>query len=141
MFFAAGREGGICKMNWEGIVIGAVSFLVIGLFHPIVIKCEYHLSKKAWPLFLVAGIVFAGLSLAFSRTLWSAVLGVTSFSCFWSILELYEQEKRVQKGWFPANPKRASSQAQQKEPVQPEGEQGTDPAADREKQKEPECAE
>ena len=32
-----------------------------------------------------------------------AVLGVT---CLWSIKELFEQEERVKKGWFPANPKR-----------------------------------
>ena len=32
-----------------------------------------------------------------------AVLGVTFL---WSIKELFEQEERVKKGWFPANPKR-----------------------------------
>ncbi|OYP40493.1 hypothetical protein CG709_05125 [Lachnotalea glycerini] len=30
----------------------------------------------------------------------------TGFSCFWSVQELVEQEKRVEKGWFPKNPKR-----------------------------------
>ncbi|MDE7418663.1 MAG: DUF4491 family protein [Muribaculaceae bacterium] len=34
------------------------------------------------------------------------LLGVTAFSCFWSILEVKEQRERVRKGWFPANPKR-----------------------------------
>ena len=28
-------------------------------------------------------------------------LGVLGVSCFWSIKELKEQEKRVAKGWFP----------------------------------------
>jgi len=27
-------------------------------------------------------------------------------SCLWSILELFEQEERVKKGWFPKNPKK-----------------------------------
>ena len=45
-------------MNLTGIIIGAISFLSIGM------------------------------------------------SSWWSILELFEQEKRVQKGWFPANPAR-----------------------------------
>ncbi|MBQ5864199.1 MAG: DUF4491 family protein, partial [Bacteroidales bacterium] len=27
-------------------------------------------------------------------------------SSFWSILEVFEQKKRVEKGWFPKNPKR-----------------------------------
>jgi hypothetical protein len=31
---------------------------------------------------------------------------VFSFSCFWSILELFEQRERVRKGWFPKKPKR-----------------------------------
>ena len=29
-----------------------------------------------------------------------------AFSSFWSILELFQQEKRVERGWFPKNPKR-----------------------------------
>lgn len=33
--------------------------------------------------------------------LWSVSLGVLGVSCFWSIKELKEQEKRVAKGWFP----------------------------------------
>ena len=36
----------------------------------------------------------------------STVLGVLAFSLFWSIGELFEQVKRVQRGWFPRNPKR-----------------------------------
>ncbi|MDE6270388.1 MAG: DUF4491 family protein, partial [Muribaculaceae bacterium] len=37
---------------------------------------------------------------------WSALLGVTAFSSFWTILEIFEQRERVRKGWFPANPAR-----------------------------------
>jgi hypothetical protein len=36
----------------------------------------------------------------------SSAFAVIGMSSWWSILELIEQEKRVQKGWFPANPKR-----------------------------------
>ena len=36
----------------------------------------------------------------------SSMLGVTAFSAFWSIKELFEQRQRVLKGWFPKNPKR-----------------------------------
>ncbi|MBO7458075.1 MAG: DUF4491 family protein [Paludibacteraceae bacterium] len=28
----------------------------------------------------------------------------TACSSFWSILELFEQKKRVERGWFPKNP-------------------------------------
>ena len=30
--------------------------------------------------------------------------GVVAFSCFWSILELFQQRKRVDRGWFPKGP-------------------------------------
>jgi hypothetical protein len=36
----------------------------------------------------------------------SVILGVIAFSSFWSILELFQQKKRVEHGWFPKNPKR-----------------------------------
>lgn len=57
-------------------------------------------------MFAIAGIAFGILSLLIENITVSAVMGVTSFSSFWSILELYEQEKRVERGWFPKNPRR-----------------------------------
>lgn len=93
-------------MQSEGILIGLSSFLVIGLFHPIVIKAEYHWTKKCWPLFLLVGLALLVWSVFLESTLWSAIVGVTGFSCLWSIKELFEQAERVRKGWFPANPKR-----------------------------------
>ncbi len=92
-------------MDWTGIILGASAFVIIGAFHPIVIKAEYHLGKGCWWMFCLAGLGFCAASL-FTRGVLSAVLGVIGFSCFWSILELFEQEKRVAKGWFPSNPRR-----------------------------------
>ncbi|WP_461614243.1 DUF4491 family protein [Clostridium sp. Marseille-QA1073] len=92
-------------MNFQGIIIGLFSFLIIGIFHPIVIKGEYYFSKNIWPIFLLLGIIFIILSLNIKGQLLSALLGVTGFSCLWSIHELIEQEQRVKKGWFPKNPK------------------------------------
>ena len=57
-------------------------------------------------MFAIAGIAFGILSLLIENITVSAVMGVTSFSSFWSILELYEQEKRVERGWFPNNPRK-----------------------------------
>ena len=93
-------------MNIEGIVVGLVTFLIIGIFHPIVIKAEYHFGKGCWWVFLLAGIAFACLSIFIKSLIRSTILGVTAFSCFWSIHELFEQDKRVKRGWFPVNPKR-----------------------------------
>ena len=64
-------------MNFSGILIGVLTFFLIGLFHPIFIYVRMQ------------------------EILWSVSLGVLGVSCFWSIKELKEQEKRVAKGWFP----------------------------------------
>ena len=96
-------------MNFSGIIIGFATFLIIGLFHPIVIKAEYHFGKRCWCVFVLAGVLFGALSLFLDSTLWASISGVTAFSSFWSIHELFEQENRVKKGWFPANPKRRKS--------------------------------
>jgi hypothetical protein len=91
-------------MNFTGIIIGLATFLIIGVFHPIVIKAEYYLGTRCWWMFLLAGIIFGAITLIISNLIISTILGVTAFSCFWSILELKEQKERVRKGWFPAGP-------------------------------------
>ena len=93
-------------LNFSGIIIGVVTFLVIGLFHPLVIKAEYYIGVKSWWLFLLLGIVSAVASLLVANLTLSILLGVVAFSSFWSIGEVFEQKKRVEKGWFPANPKK-----------------------------------
>lgn len=93
-------------MNFSGIIVGLATFLIIGIFHPIVIKAEYHFGKKCWWAFAAAGIIFGILSLFICSLVWATITGVVAFSCFWSIHELIEQEKRVQRGWFPSNPKK-----------------------------------
>ncbi|MBD5195648.1 MAG: DUF4491 family protein [Bacteroidales bacterium] len=95
----------IATNNLDGILIGLLTFLIIGVFHPLVIKGEYYLGQKSNWLFLAGGILTFALSISTHGTI-SIILGVTSFSCFWSILEVREQRERVKKGWFPANPRR-----------------------------------
>ena len=93
-------------MNFSGIVIGIATFLIIGLFHPLVIKAEYYIGVKSWWLFLLLGVASAIASLMLENLTLSILLGVVAFSSFWSIGEVFEQKKRVEKGWFPANPKK-----------------------------------
>ena len=45
------------ELNWEGVVVGAASLLVIGAFHPLVIWCEYRFTQRVWPVFLIAGLL------------------------------------------------------------------------------------
>lgn len=97
------------EYHLAGLVIGICTFLIIGLFHPIVVKCEYHFGTKCWSVFLLLGIVALIASCAVGDTVVAALLGVFAFSSFWTIKELFEQEERVRKGWFPSNPKRTAS--------------------------------
>ena len=94
------------KMNFTGIIIGISSFLCIGLFHPIVIKAEYHFGTRCWWVFLLVAIGCIVASLFTTSTIPSTILGVVAFSSLWSILELFKQRRRVEKGWFPKNPNR-----------------------------------
>ena len=75
----------LAQYNLTGIVIGIATFLIIGIFHPMVTKGEYYFGVKI---------------------LWSTLLAVWGASSLWSIGELFEQRERVAKGWFPKNPKR-----------------------------------
>ncbi len=93
-------------MHFSGLIIAVITFLLIGVFHPIVIKSEYHFGTRCWPMFAIAGIAFILASLSVQDNIASTALGVTGCSYLWSILEIFEQKKRVEKGWFPMNPKR-----------------------------------
>ncbi len=103
-------------MHFFGIILGAAVFLIIGVCHPIVIKMEYHWGRSSWWVLAAAGALFCLLSLLSEDHLASAVLGAAAFSCFWGIHEMFSQEKRVLKGWFPMNPRRkAYYEAKRKE--------------------------
>jgi branched-subunit amino acid transport protein len=92
--------------NLTGILIGLLTFLIIGLFHPLVIKGEYYFGVKCWWAFLVMGI--GGIIAAFliRNLILSTACGVFAFSAFWGIGELFEQKKRVERGWFPKREKK-----------------------------------
>jgi branched-subunit amino acid transport protein len=93
-------------MNLDGVLIGLSAFLLIGFFHPVVIKAEFHYGTRIWPVFLLAGIITLVVSIFVKNVLGSSILGIFGFSSLWSIRELFEQARRVERGWFPSNPKR-----------------------------------
>lgn len=93
-------------MNFTGIIIGIATFLIIGLFHPIVIKGEYYFGVGCWWVFALMGVVTVVAALFVDNILISTLLAVWGASSFWSIRELFEQRERVRKGWFPKREKR-----------------------------------
>lgn len=93
-------------MHIGGLLVGIFTFVIIGAFHVVVVKTEYYFGKRVWPLFLVLGLFFLVLSLLIPDTAAGSIVAVLGVTFLWSIKELFEQEERVRKGWFPANPKR-----------------------------------
>ncbi len=92
------------QLYFTGIIIAISTFLCIGLFHPIVIKTEYHFGTRPWWIFLVCGIAACVGALFIENVILSSLAGVVGASCLWSIGELFEQKKRVERGWFPKKP-------------------------------------
>ena len=101
-------------MNFAGLLIGISTFLIIGLFHPLVIKVEYHWGTKPWWVFLLAGIGGIAISMLVENVVISSLSGVFAFSSLWTIKELFEQQKRVAKGWFPKKDKKQNQKSSSK---------------------------
>lgn len=94
------------SLNFDGLIVGVLAFMTIGIFHPVVIKTEYYFGTKPWWLFMSLGIMCVVAALLIEDRMVRIILGVISCCLFWSIKELFEQRERVRKGWFPKNPKR-----------------------------------
>ena len=82
-------------MHYSGVIVGVITFLLIGLFHPIVIKAEYYFSKKIWPVFGMAGLFFVAGSLFIENVLISIILAVTGITCLWSIIDADRAVKKL----------------------------------------------
>lgn len=95
----------LTEHNLTGLVIGLSTFLIIGIFHPLVIKGEYYFGVKCWWVFLLMGLGAVAGALCIREVLWSTLLAVWGASSFWSIGELFQQRERVRKGWFPKRKK------------------------------------
>ncbi len=92
---------------YQGVLIGLAAFFIIGVFHPVVIKMEYHFGRKSWWALAIPGIAFLAVSLFVDNDMVSILLGVLAFACFWSVFEIFKQHQRVIKGRAKKNPRRA----------------------------------
>jgi hypothetical protein len=92
-------------MNWEALLIGLVAFVTIGIFHPVVVRLEYHFGKQIWWAVFFPGLLLVIGSLFVSGYL-SLIMGIIGFGCFWTTIEVFYQHKRVLQGRAKRNPKR-----------------------------------
>ncbi len=94
------------ELNFMSVLLAVCTFLIIGLFHPLVIKTEYYFGTRPWWLWLIGGLASIVGALFISDNFLSTLLAVLGATLLWGIGELFSQKKRVEKGWFPMNPKR-----------------------------------
>ena len=93
-------------MNPTGLILGLFMLFCIGFGFLWVIKLEYYLGAGVWKIVLLAGITICLASLLMPNFTTSALLGIFGGSVVWGATELPTQAERVQRGLFPANPKR-----------------------------------
>ena len=93
------------SINYSGPLIGLMAFFTIGLFHPVVVKIEYHFGKRVWLVLLLLGLAFLGTSV-FLGTILSTLVGVFGAGLIWSSFEVRWQHERVLKGQAKRNPNR-----------------------------------
>ena len=93
-------------MQFAGILLGIFTMLSIGLGHVWVIKVEYHIGAHIWPAPAIIGAALVVASLWVDHVLLSATLGIFGVTLIWGARELVQQEKRVERGRFPRNPRK-----------------------------------
>ena len=86
----------LLEILFYGISLWNINYLYIWAVLAIAAYCLRRMQGRlGWAL------LSAGFGLSFG-----ALCGIVGFSSFWTIKELFEQEERVRKGWFPRNPRR-----------------------------------
>jgi len=94
------------EYNLIGPVTASATFLGIWTGHVLVREIERRSASLLLPS---ACFAFIGLSLAISSFLFdspliSTTLGILGMTALWDSIEFLRQQKRVTRGWAPANP-------------------------------------
>lgn len=85
------------SLQWAGIVLAITTFATIGFGHVLVRRLHARYgTRPAIPLFFVGGSVLLS-SFFVSGDLLSGALGITAITLLWDGIEMYRQEKRMQR--------------------------------------------
>jgi hypothetical protein len=85
------------SLQWAGVILAITTFATIGLGHVLVRRWHARYgTRPAIPLFLAGGMVLLS-SLLVAGDLLSGVLGITAITLLWDGVEMYRQERRVQR--------------------------------------------
>ena len=83
--------------QWAGVKLAVVTFATIAAGHVLVRRLHARYgTRPALPIFVIGGLVLIG-SLAAEDNLLSGALGITAITVLWDGVEIYRQEKRMQK--------------------------------------------
>lgn len=93
-------------MSFEGVVVGVGTLAFFALSRWSCIAGEYYFTKRIWIAFLVVGALLVLCALQVENLVISSLLSVLGFCYLWGIGEVIAQEKRVERGWYPRNPRR-----------------------------------
>jgi len=83
------------------LLLGLVTFFIIGLGFVWVIRGEHFLGYLWWPYVMGLGILLVLGSLFVSSDWGSALLGAVGASLVWGATEFKDQAIRAELGWFP----------------------------------------
>lgn len=85
------------SLQWAGPVLALTTFATIGIGHVLVRRLHARFgTRPAIPFFILGGIVLL-ISLFSEVNLVSAILGITGITLVWDGIEIYRQEKRMQR--------------------------------------------
>jgi hypothetical protein len=85
------------SLQWAGAILAFVTFATIGIGHVLVRRLHARFGTRPALPFFGLGLVVMVLSLAVHSNLLSAVLGLTAITLLWDGIEMFRQEKRLQR--------------------------------------------
>ena len=93
-------------MSYDGVLGAGGTLAIFAVSRWSCIAGEYYFSKRIWVLFLVIGLAAIVFAIQVDNLVGASLLSVLGFCYLWGIGEVVAQEKRVEKGWYPRNPRR-----------------------------------
>ena len=82
-------------MYFTGIIIAVCTFLTIGIWHPIVIKTEYHWGTRPWIIYLIIGITCIVAALFIENTIISVYSVLQPFGASANFFRRKSESKKV----------------------------------------------
>lgn len=87
----------LVSLQWAGLVLALTTFITIAAGHVLVRRLHALFgTRPAIPFFILGSLILI-FSLFNTLNLVSAVLGITGITLVWDGIEIYRQEKRMQR--------------------------------------------